>query len=404
MWSKALEGRFLPVIAPLLICCALAVAPSQEGQVKGHALHNLRSGLAQSFSRFSAGGRCKVAFLGGSITYNPGWRDQTANHLKNLFPSTCFTFIPAGIPSLGSVPHAFRLERDVLSKGPIDLLFVEAAVNDATNIPDSPVQMLRGMEGIIRHMKRVSPKTDIVMLHFAMPEHVDDYRQGRNPTVIAQHERVAAHYGIPSVNISREVSERILAGEFTWETSIKDVHPSPFGQDLYSAAIKRLLDEALGQVQPSDPRDLPAKPLDPFCYERGRFIPLPTAKLGPGFSLVQEWQPKIKAGTREGYVGVPAITTSQPGSSFTFEFTGKTAGLMIGSGPDTGVISVSVDGGRAKLIDTSTQWSRGLYLPWALVLADDLEEGRHRVKVTLTDRKPSHAEGSSLHVFNLCAS
>ena len=46
-----------------------------------------------------------------------------------------------------------------------DLLFVEAAVNDDTNGFDY-IRQTRGVEGIIRHARTVSPEMDIVMLHF----------------------------------------------------------------------------------------------------------------------------------------------------------------------------------------------------------------------------------------------
>ena len=75
----------------------------------------------------------RVAFLGGSITYNSGWRDSVMQYLEDRFPETVFEFVSAGIPSMGSTPAAFRLSRDVLDNGPVDLLFEEAAVNDATN-------------------------------------------------------------------------------------------------------------------------------------------------------------------------------------------------------------------------------------------------------------------------------
>jgi sialidase-1 len=33
-------------------------------------------------------GKGRVAFLGGSITANPGWRDYTCDFLKKTFPNT----------------------------------------------------------------------------------------------------------------------------------------------------------------------------------------------------------------------------------------------------------------------------------------------------------------------------
>jgi sialidase-1 len=52
----------------------------------------------------------RVAFLGGVITAAPGWRHPVMEYLQKRFPETKFEFIGAGIGSLGSVPHAFRLE------------------------------------------------------------------------------------------------------------------------------------------------------------------------------------------------------------------------------------------------------------------------------------------------------
>ena len=89
------------------------------------------------------------------------------------FPETEFEFIAAGIPSMGSTPGAFRLERDILSKGKIDLLFVEAAVNDPTN-GRLPTEQIRGMEGIIRQQIRfksssaeIQPRSDALMREIA---------------------------------------------------------------------------------------------------------------------------------------------------------------------------------------------------------------------------------------------
>ena len=77
--------------------------------------------------------KATVAFLGGSITEMDGWKEMVKDDLGQRFPDTEFTFIDAGISSLGSTPHAFRFQEDVLAKGVPDLLFVEAAVNDHTN-------------------------------------------------------------------------------------------------------------------------------------------------------------------------------------------------------------------------------------------------------------------------------
>ncbi len=164
---------------------------------------------------------------------------------------------------MGSTPGAFRLARDVFSGGPVDLLFQEAAVNDSTN-GRSPEEMTRGEEGIVRHARTLNPDVDVVLMHFVDPAKMRTLRSGRTPVVIERHEEVAEAYGLPSLDLAREVTERIDAGQFTWKDDFRDLHPSPFGQRLYAASVRRLLSTAwAGPVAEGAPaRDLPAR-LDP---------------------------------------------------------------------------------------------------------------------------------------------
>lgn len=59
------------------------------------------------------------------------WRNSICEYFIKRFPKTKFEFIAAGISSMGTRSGAFRLERDVLMNGGVDLLFEEAAVNNA---------------------------------------------------------------------------------------------------------------------------------------------------------------------------------------------------------------------------------------------------------------------------------
>lgn len=372
-----------------------------HGLPKGKEYFHLRDGLANCRSKFEDAKTGRVAFLGGSITFNPGWRDELMRYLQQRFPQTKFDFIQAGIPSLGSVPDAFRLEKDVLSHGPIDLLFVEAAVNDGSNIPDQPDLMLKGMEGIVRHVRAVSPKTDIVQMHFVMPQFMADYNAGKTSAPLAQHEKVAQAYRCTSLNLALEVTDRINAKEFTW-ADFKDIHPSPFGQRIYANSMISMLDAAWnGPPLPIRPHLLPKVPLDANCFASGRFGRLEDVKLGLGFKLVSDWKPSVHADTRSGFVDVPALVATSPGSEFTFDCDGNAAGLMIGAGPDTGIIEVSIDAGAPRRIDTFTQWSGGLYLPWAIMLGDGLKQGHHTANVKITPEHNPKSKGTALYVFQI---
>jgi sialidase-1 len=398
-------------LAALLLAPAAAAAAAESARPAGYDparlpgatdYFTLRAGLDHARARFAAGGPARVAFLGGSITAMSGWRERVMADLRRRFPRTEFDFIGAGIGSLGSVPHAFRFSRDVLARGEVDLLFVEAAVNDASNIPDQPARMLRGMEGVVRQARLANPRMGIIHLHFAMPEHLEAYRAGQVPEVIRQHERVAAAYGNPSVDLARELTERIAAGQFSWEKDIRNLHPSPFGHEVYAAAIGRLLDAAWAEVrEPGPVRPLPAAPLDPGSYFRGRLVDPATARVVRGFTLDPAWRPADGKPGRAGFMAVPALVSTGAGAELEFAFTGTAAGLFLTAGPDTARLEVSIDGGPFAAVDTWTRWSATLHLPWALILADGLPSGPHQCRVRLAARPAGEPGGEALRVFHL---
>jgi len=55
--------------------------------------YTLRAGLSNSIAAFESRKTGRVAFLGGSITYNPGWRDELMRYFRKRFPETEFDFI-----------------------------------------------------------------------------------------------------------------------------------------------------------------------------------------------------------------------------------------------------------------------------------------------------------------------
>jgi sialidase-1 len=407
--------RLLPLLAcltatiacgPEPACAAPSYHPDQLP--KGRDYFELRDGLANCRRQFTERKTGRVVFLGGSITAGGGWRQLVGEDLRRRFPKTQFEFINAGIGSMGSVPHAFRLQRDVLAKGPVDLLFVEAAVNDSSNIPNQPELMLRGMEGVVRHMRQASPLTDIIQLHFVMEPHLQDYRAGRLPVAIAQHERVAKAYGNASLDLAHEVTDRIDAGEFTWADDFKNLHPSPFGHGLYANSIARLFNAAFAGplAKACKAHSLPAA-IDAQSYAQGRLGNIAEANQLKGFALLPSWKPDDDdiqpngkpIGVREGFVHVPALVASEPGAEFCFAFEGRGCGLFIASGPDAGRIEFSIDNGPTRQLDTLTHWSRGLHLPWALILDDQLQAGPHQVRVRLLGN-PAGGR-SALRVFHL---
>jgi hypothetical protein len=333
-----------------------------------------------------------------------GWRDSVAEDLQKRFPKTQFDFVHAGIGSLGSTPGAFRLERDVLSKGRIDLLIAESAVNDSTN-GHTDIEQIRAVEGIVRHTFAANPEADVLLLYFVDPAKMDDVRKGERPAVIRNHERVAAHYGLPSLDLAEEVTERIAAGEFSWEKDFKSLHPSPFGHEIYRKAISRLMDVAV-EIQKNPhpgglpgPRPLPA-PLDKAHYGSGKLVSPTGDAVSGGWQKLERWEPAAGEGTRPGFVGIPALVGSAPGECASFTFTGNAIGVFVAAGPDAGQLEYRVDGGDWQSRDLFTQWSSNLHLPWAVVLSAGLTDGSHNLELRVAGSRNSASKGTAIRVLH----
>ena len=365
-----------------------------------HYDHNFRSLLNNSRFIFQHVKRGRVAFLGGSITANSGWRDSICLFLQEQYPETNFEFINAGIPSMGSTPGAFRLNKDVLSKGKTDLLFVEAAVNDRVNGFSSKEQML-GMEGIIRHARRSNPFIDIVMLHFVDPGKIADYRKGNVPIEIANHESVARHYGISTINLAREVTKRIDNNEFTWENDFKDLHPSPFGQHLYYRSI-RVFMEQCWKIAGNDLSNIAAhylpEKLNDGCYDNGVLIPADEISHSAGWRIEDPWSPSDNATTRTDFFGVPMLINEGRNRILDFTFFGNAVGIAVASGPDAGMIRYRLDNGKWNRLDLFTRWSSNLHLPFFYTLAYDLEPGTHKLEIKVIGKKNPISRGSACRI------
>ena len=363
--------------------------------------HIHRQNLQNSYLKFTQEKKGRVAFLGGSITEHGAWRTGVMDYLKGRFPDTEFEFINAGISSTGSTPGSFRLEQDVLSKGEIDLFFEEAAVNDDTNGFNGKAQV-RGMEGIIRHALARYPKMDVLMLHFVDPPKLEDYKNGKVPEVIQNHEKVAEHYQVNTINLAKEITDRIVAAEFNWKDDFKDLHPSPFGHQIYTRSISVFLDDAYAMASKSAisaPHTLP-KALDKYSYFSGKYTPVSAASDLQNWKYLSNWQPSDGVSTRKQYVNIPALIAEQPGAEMKLDFSGRGIGICIASGPDAGIIEYSIDGGAFKTMDLYTQWSAQLHLPWYLMLDDELKNGHHTLRIRVSNEKNSKSKGNACRILH----
>lgn len=394
-----LNGSYLIFAAITLIAWSETLARADVPRPFGQNVQ-LRGGLDNSRIRFQRDRKGMVAFMGGSITEMNGYRPMVCELLKHRFPKTDFKFIDAGISSTCSTTGAMRLDADVLDHGPVDLFFIEFAVNDDQDAAHTREECIRGMEGIIRHARRENPNIDIVVTFFVNEGMLKTLQQGKTPLTIEAHEAVARAYDVSTINLAREVAEEVSAGSLTWK-QYGGVHPAPFGNAICTRMIDELLNRAWAAPLPTmpmlKPHEIPAEPLDSMNYERGRFINPKEASLVSGWTLgVPDWK-NLPGAKSERFTAIPMLCATEPGSELKLKFGGTAIGAYIVAGPDAGIAEASIDGGPFASFDLYHRFSQGLHYPRTVMFAADLKPGGHTL--TLRVSPATKSAGNAMRIM-----
>ena len=212
-----------------------------------------RTGLPNLRAKLAAHAPVTVAFLGGSITKNAGeggFVSEVATWIAAQAGCVHVETVNAGIGNTGSDLGAQRIDAEVLSHQP-DVLFVEFAVNDSDR------ECTADMERIVRKTRTANPQTDIVFLYAVMDWTLPRLEAGKFPPSVIRHEKVAAHYGIPTVALGYEAARKIRLGEWTWKNFSNDAcHPTADGYASYNRDLAAALPLLLAAKAPA-PNPLP---------------------------------------------------------------------------------------------------------------------------------------------------
>ncbi|WP_339733720.1 SGNH/GDSL hydrolase family protein [uncultured Gimesia sp.] len=357
-----------------------------------------RGSYQNSRQKFETEKTGHVAFLGGSITEMNGYRPMVSQFLEKAFPETKFQFTNAGISSTCSNTGAFRTNRDVLSQGPVDLFFVEFAVNDDQDAGHSETAAIRGMEGVIAQIRRHNPDADIVMVHFVNPSMLETIQQNKKPLSSSSHERVAKHYQISTVDLASEVARLIQENQLTWK-QFGGTHPAPFGNAICAAMVEKLLTNAWQEKGARSKHETPEKPLDPFSFRNGRLIDVKHAKLNSGWTIeVPDWK-SIPGSKRSRFTSIPMLCATKAGAELELDFEGTALGVFTVAGPDAGTLDVSIDGGPFQSFDLYHKYSKGLHYPRSVVFNSQLKPGKHHAKIRLSDKESGKGHAARIMSF-----
>ena len=294
----------------LIVLCTFIILFTQTTLAELSRNIQFRGGMQNAQIQFEQEKTGRIAFIGGSITQMNGYRPMVSQWLKQRFPATKFEFINAGISSTCSHTGAFRLNDHILSKGKIDLLFVEFAVNDDQDAQHSRRNCILGMEGIIRHAMIKQPQCDLVVTHFVNPNMLKQIQSGKTPKSIKAHEDVLEHYDVSSLFLAREVADQIKARSLTW-AEFGGTHPKPAGNAIASELVADLLNYAWVEPLPNEAkktiRSIPKKPIDASSFFNGRFLSPGSTEYGKGWKWhVPDWK-NIPGGFRNTFAGMKLL-------------------------------------------------------------------------------------------------
>jgi lysophospholipase L1-like esterase len=381
----------------------VALAADVDTSVPAECPHvRLRGNLENSRSIFERTMKGHVAFIGGSITEMNGYRPMVCQNLQKRFPKTRFTFTDAGISSTTSTTGAFRLQDHVLAQGPVDLLFLEFAVNDDQDGHHTREECIRGMEGIVRHLRTHNPNADVVVTYFVNEGMLETFKSGKVPLSSASHDEVLQYYGLPGIELNREISQRIESGKLTWK-QYGGVHPGTDGNRICANMIERLLEKAWAGPTAAAPvaHPMPA-PLDPNSYDRGRFLSPGDAKIGTGWTIeTPDWK-SLKGECRGRFKTETLICATLPGATLTLAFSGRAIGVYLLAGPDAGMVDASVDAAPAKRFDLYHPYSGGLHYPYTRIFEAELAPGAHVLTLTLTPDRNPKSLGTAARILKFC--
>ncbi|MDX6765202.1 MAG: SGNH/GDSL hydrolase family protein [Candidatus Methylacidiphilales bacterium] len=383
-----------------------AKAKSPTEPMPAAELH-ARGGLPRLFAKINRGETVILGYYGGSITAAPGWRTMTMDWFSKTFPKAKFELVNASVGGSGSLVGVFRADDDLVAKKP-DVVFIEFSLNDGSDVRDRPEEVTGALEGIIRKLRTANPDVDICFAYTVTAEMLQKAQQGICSNSISLHDRVAAHYNLPSINMGMEAAKLFAEGKLIHQApktpdgltadgkiifSNDGSHPSEKGHVMNGEAAIRGLQQ-LSQIPPGEtgPRPLP-EPLSPLPWDKAKTIAADGRAefKGDWAKLTAANGPSCRRFGKNFYNWFPFLyRTIQPGASMTVRFRGTHIGFKGMEGPDSGVITVSVDGGAPVKKVLFTVYANAHVYVGAPLPAVPM--GDHTAVWTLTDEVPPKEE------------
>lgn len=346
--------------------------------------------------------KLNIGYFGGSITEGAGasdpskcWRSLTTQWICEKYPDCEICEIMAAIGGTGSDLGAYRCEKDLLSGNP-DLVFFEFSCNDAE---DAFLPIVNNCESIYRKIWEKDPTTEIVVVYTMIQSMDETITSGGVVESRAAHMATALYYGnIMQIDMGEVLRRRVhLAGGDWNRYTVDTVHPNDDGYQIYADTVisrleKALSEESHGLIE----RKLPKSLFGDRSYVGAHLEDAARASFGEGWRFVE-------SSLCDRYPHYYEALT--PGAELEFSFEGIRLGLYWMMAKDSGIVEYSVDGGEWKSASSWDFYCKNFDRAHRMMLTDDLERGKHTLKLRVSDQKDEESEGYAIRIgaFLVCS-
>jgi lysophospholipase L1-like esterase len=311
--------------------------------------YQLRGGIPNSQHYFKANtvGNQYLFFIGNSVLAGTGLKDpnlrysaQMVKGFKKHFPQASMNETRHMQPG-GSWFGLFRCSRgqpvfgEVIASGHLAILDFAADDRNA-----DLEQVKTSLEGLVRQIVLYRATHSQILVYTLTPEMLQAYQAGKTPEYIRISEQIAAHYGIPSLNLAQYAATKIIAGEISFAAFSADgINPTDAGAKIYAEAVAQFVDALLtANPIPEKPqrRTLPS-PLFPDTDDNGRIV-------------AYEDQPVKRVGNWKPGQASPIgpfrhlLVSDEVGATLTLKFKGSEIGILDVVARDSADYEYAVDG------------------------------------------------------------
>lgn len=343
--------------------------------------------LSNTYNKIKNNKKLTIGYTGGSVTDGTGgtdgfcWRTAVTKWFKDSFPGTEIKEADGSQGNKSSLWGFFRAD-DWVKKGQEaslidmkpDLVFLEFTINDyLVRMPEQ--RTLHYMEGLIKKIRNTLPETDIVIVFITNDSYI-----GKKTPLQEAHEELAAHYGIPTIDVGAAMDAHLKSTGDAFKTYFADeVHPNNKGYQVYAEAITKYLKEKL-ITKPSTNStikncEMPKNTLlSNATFDSDMYVVTEFKE----FVTLKDWKEMDVPGNSVAQFGIQLYGSTN--SEMEFDFVGTGVSLMVDA-PTNALVKCEIDGKETVSASVMNTIHNELFL------VNNLTPGKHHIKIRIVNGK-----------------